>query len=81
MRQHDPQAWGETRRFRRPVGKQRRRRDEEAWTAGRLPPPQCQQQGEHLDRLAEPHVVGEAGAKPKPGQKVEPTHAGFLVLP
>ena len=81
MRHHDPQARGEARRFRRPVGEQRRRGDEEARSAGRLPPLQRQQQREHLDRLAEPHVVGEAGAEPKPGQEVEPTHSGALVGP
>ena len=36
-------------------------------------------QGEDLNGLAEPHVVGEAGAETEPGQKGEPTHADLLV--
>ena len=41
----------------------------------RLPPAcslQHQQQRQDLDGLAEPHVVGEAGAKSEPGQQMQP---------
>ena len=41
--------------------------------------PQHQQQRQHLDGLAETHVVGEAGAKPEPRQQVQPLHARPLI--
>ena len=42
---------------------------------------QHQQQRQHLDRLAEPHVVGKAGPKPEPREQVEPLHARLLIGP
>ena len=43
--------------------------------------PLHQQQRQHLDGLAQPHVVGQAGAQPEPGQQMQPLHAGLLVGP
>ena len=43
--------------------------------------PLHQQQRQHLDGLAEPHVVGKAGPEPEPGQQVQPLHAGLLIGP
>ena len=39
------------------------------------------QQRQHLDGLAEPHVVGEAGAEPSPVKQIEPLHARLLIGP
>ncbi len=38
-------------------------------------------QREQLDGLAEPHVVGQAGAEPERGQERQPRHAPLLVRP
>ena len=66
MRDDAVEARREALDLRRPVGEQRRRRDEQAG-APRLARvaarSQHQQQRQHLDRLAEAHVVGEAGAE------------------
>ena len=43
--------------------------------------PLHQQQRQDLDRLAEPHVVGEAGAEAEAGQQVQPAQAGLLIGP
>ena len=68
--------------LRGPVGEQRGRRDEQArprLIAGFTF--QHQQQRQHLDGLAEAHVVGEAGAEPEPGKQIEPLHAHHLIGP
>jgi hypothetical protein len=49
----------------RPVGDERRRRDNEARPALAAALANRQQQRENLDRLAEPHVVGETGPEAK----------------
>ena len=38
-----------------------------------------QQQRQHLHRLAEAHVVGEAGAQAETGEQVQPSHADLLI--
>ena len=38
-----------------------------------------QQQRQDLDRLAQSHVVGEAGAKPQSRQQIKPLHARALI--
>ena len=38
-----------------------------------------QQQRQHLDGLAEPHVVGEACTKPEPREQIEPLHTRLLI--
>jgi hypothetical protein len=40
-----------------------------------------QQQRQHLDRLAQTHVVGQAGAEAQAGQQMQPLQAGALVRP
>ena len=40
-----------------------------------------EEQREHLDGLAEAHVVGEAGAEAEPRQQVEPADADLLIGP
>jgi hypothetical protein len=75
MRDHDLQTRREARGFERPVGQKRSRRDQEAWrllcrALGLLI--ERLKQRQDLDRLAETHVVGEAGAEPKLVQEIEP---------
>ena len=81
VRDQHPQPRREALGFRRPVRQKRRRGDQQRGAMRSLSPLvlQHQQQREHLDRLAQPHVVGEAGAHAQPDEKVEPTHAGLLV--
>ena len=38
-----------------------------------------QQQRQHLHRLAEAHVVGEAGAQAEAGEQVQPSHSDLLI--
>ena len=71
-----PQAGREAARLGDPVGEERRRRHQQA----RAPPVsrvalQHGQQREHLDRLAEAHVVGQAGAEAELVEEVEPADA------
>ena len=40
-----------------------------------------QEEGDHLDGLAEAHVVGQAGAQAQLREEVEPSHAHLLVRP
>ena len=40
-----------------------------------------QQQRQHLHRLAEAHVVGEAGAEAERREQMQPAHAGLLIGP
>ena len=40
---------------------------------------QHQQQRQHLDGLAEPHVVGQAGTEPEPREQIEPLHTRLLI--
>ena len=76
------QARREARDLRRPVGEQRGRRHQQRRLALARPLLlQHQQQRQDLDGLAEPHVVGEAGAEPEPGEQMEPLHAGLLIGP
>ena len=42
-------------------------------------PLEHQQQRQHLDRLAEAHVVGKTCTKPEPRQQVEPLQTGPLI--
>jgi hypothetical protein len=63
-----------------PVAEQRRRQHDEVRTA-RPVPLQQQQQRDHLDRLPEPHVVGEAPAEPEPRQQPQPRDSVALVRP
>ena len=43
--------------------------------------PQPEQEIDHLHRLAQAHVVGQAGPEPEPREKPEPAHARFLIRP
>ena len=79
MGDENPERRGETRRLRRPVGEKRRGRHEETRAPFARLPAEPQQQGEHLDGLAEPHVVGEAGAEAEPGEETKPAHADILI--
>ena len=38
-----------------------------------------QQQRDHLNGLAQPHIVGKACAQAQPGEKSEPMDSGFLI--
>ena len=68
--------------LRSPIGQQRRRRHQQArLRSGAVLPLENQQQREHLNGLAEPHVVGQAGAQTEFREKVQPAHAHLLVGP
>ena len=38
-----------------------------------------QQQPDHLHRLSQAHVVGQASAQPQPRDEPQPAHAGLLI--
>ena len=79
---HRFQARREAGDLRRPVGEQRGRRHQQrrlAFAGALLF--QHQQQRQHLDGLAEAHVVGEARAESEPGEQMQPLHAGLLIGP
>jgi hypothetical protein len=84
MRDHDFQTRREARGFERPVGQKRSGHNQEAWRAP------CRalglfierlKQGQNLNRFAEAHVVGEAGAEPKLSQEMEPAQSCLLIGP
>ena len=68
--------------LRRPVGQQRRRGDQQAWLplAVRLAL-EHKQQRQHLNGLAQPHVVGQASAEAEFREQIQPAHAHLLVGP
>ena len=83
MRNDCLQARHEALDLRRPVGEQRRRRHQQARSPsvlGRLTL-QHHEQREHLNGLAQTHIVGETAAKTEAGQEVEPAHARLLIGP
>ena len=53
----------------RPIGEQRSRSDDQARPPLAAARGERQQQGQHLDGLAEPHVVGKAGAEAETREK------------
>ena len=75
------QRGGESLRLRLPVRQQRRRDHEEVGAGDGATSLQQEQEGEDLDRLAEPHVVGQAAPESQPGKRPEPAHALALVGP
>ena len=79
MRDENAERRGEARRLRRPVGEQRGRRDDERRASFARLLAEPQDEGEQLDGLAEPHVVGEAGAEAEFGEEAEPAHADILI--
>ena len=83
MHDHRLQAGREFFDFRRPVGQQRGGRHQQARPTLRTAILALlrQQQRQNLDRLAEPHVVGKAGAEPQSRQQMQPLHAGLLIRP
>ena len=72
-----------------PVAGHRGRADDQGGTTRRLAPPPALcgrggevlvlQEGQHRGRLAQPHVVGQAGAEAEALQHLEPGHAALLV--
>ena len=52
-----------------------------AGSAARHPAPALAQEDQHLDRLAEPHVVRQADAEPQRRRERQPRHARLLVGP
>ena len=82
MRDHGLEPGREPFDLRGPVGEQRRRGHQQARPPlAILHAPQHEQQREHLDGLAEAHVIGEAGAEAEPGKQVEPADTDLLVGP
>ena len=74
------QARREAGRLLRPVGEQRGRCDQQA--RGRaFGAFSYQQQSQHLDGLAQTHVVGQAGAQAQTRQQVQPAQADLLIRP
>ena len=78
MHEAGPQCRGEAGHFRLPVRQERGRQDQQRRAS---PPPVLEpgQEGQHLDRLAQAHVVGQARAQAQAGEKPQPFHARFLV--
>ncbi len=77
------EIWGEASRLRLPVADQRGRDAPAARGAAFCRRPAAllpQQGGEDLDRLAESHVVGQAGADAELGAEPEPVQSGQLVV-
>ena len=77
----DPQCRSECRRLVLPVSHHRHRADQQRrrrpWVVGVFPG----LQREHLDRLAQAHVVGEAGAEPDAGHEGQVVEPALLVGP
>ena len=73
------EARRELRQLRLPVRDQRGRHDEQARAFFCLVALQIEQQRDHLDRLAEAHVVGQAGAQPQAGDESQPGVARLLI--
>ena len=69
----------EARRFAAPVGDERARHHHQRRSRSGAAP--TQEQGEHLHRLAQAHVVGQAPAEREALQKIEPTKPLLLVVP
>ncbi len=69
-----------------PVGEQRGRHDEQARPgpvpfAGGTIGFAMQEQPDHLHRLSQAHVIGQASAQAQPGDEPQPAHAGLLIMP
>ena len=81
MCDQDTKVRRETRGFCRPVGQQRCRNDQQgrAEFLALVLALQYQEQGEHLDGLAQAHVIGKARSQPQPGEEVQPTDADLLI--
>ena len=65
-----------------PVGQERRRGNEEAGASRlvtRRTRTEHEQQRQHLHRLAEAHVVGEARTQAKAGKQMQPSDACLLI--
>ena len=77
----EPQRGHEAARLLEPVEDQRARRDDQRRPAAGAPArcPAPGEQGQHLHRLAQPHVVGEAAAEPELAQELEPAQPLRLV--
>ena len=80
MDEQGPKRRREPGHLRLPVGQQRRGENQKRRLCGLLVL-QDRQQGQHLDGLAEPHVVGQARAEPQARQEPEPGDARLLILP
>ena len=75
----DRDVGGEPAHLALPGAEQRRRADHERRSRFGLPPVQVQR--DHLDRLAQPHVVGEAAAEPGIAHRRQPGQAPPLIGP
>jgi hypothetical protein len=75
------QGRGEARELGAPVAEQRRRQDHQVRARDRRCRCSQQQQRDHLDRLAEAHVVGEATTEAEPREQPQPGDAVALVGP
>ena len=70
---------GEPVHLRFPVPQQGSRQNQQRWP-GAAVLLQNRQKRQHLDRLAQPHVVGQAGAEPQVRHEPEPVEARLLIL-
>ena len=64
MQREQPKRGREPLGLRNPVAKQRGREHEQGRRIAGMSLPPLQERSENLDRLAEPHVVGQAGTQP-----------------
>ena len=72
---HDLERRGEPIELALPIPKHRDRTHDQRRTVGRV----GENTGDELCRLAQPHVVGQAGAEPQPAQKRQPAHTACLI--
>ena len=79
MHGEDSQGRREARQLRLPVAQQGGREHQDRRRVVEALGPQGEQQGQHLDRLAQPHVVGEAGPQSQAGHQAQPVVARLLV--
>ena len=74
------QTWREASELRRPVGEQRDGGHQKAGCSGAVRLlTKYEQQRQHLNGLAQSHVIGQAGPQAELCEQIQPTHANLLI--
>ena len=80
MRDHGFQTWREAFELRRPVGEQRGGGHQKAGCPGAVRLlTEYEQQRQHLNGLAQSHVIGQASPQAELGEQIQPPHANLLI--
>ena len=80
MRDYGFQTWCEAFELRRPVGEQRGGRHQKAGCPGAARmPTEYEQKRQHLNGLAQSHVIGQAGPQAELREQIQPPHANLLI--